>query len=127
MNVGRTIGWLIGIVLVLVGVYMLYFATGIDQFVSIGVITAGVLIFLGLAVMGFASNMRREPEEPAGSHHETIIREERATDRGDRERAETREARPEEERRPAYESRRTQRAESEPRRRGRTHRRTTKG
>jgi hypothetical protein len=54
MNATRAILWVLGIVFVLGGAYMLYFQAGLNRWVSIGVLTAGFLLFIGLAVMGFA-------------------------------------------------------------------------
>jgi hypothetical protein len=60
MNATRTILWVLGIVFVLGGAYMLYFQAGLNRWVSIGVLTAGFLLFIGLAVMGFAGNAPTE-------------------------------------------------------------------
>ncbi|MCA1811725.1 MAG: hypothetical protein LC623_06905 [Halobacteriales archaeon] len=55
MNATRAILWVLGIVFVLGGAYMLYFETGLSRWFSIGVLTAGFLLFIGLAVLGFAN------------------------------------------------------------------------
>jgi Na+/phosphate symporter len=48
--------WMLGILLLLAGAYLLYFEANLSRWVSIGVITAGVLLFIGLAMMSFAGN-----------------------------------------------------------------------
>jgi hypothetical protein len=47
---------MLGIVFILGGAYMLYFEAGLSRWVSIGVLISGFLLFIGLAVMSFASS-----------------------------------------------------------------------
>lgn len=54
MNATRAVFWMVGIVFILAGAFMLYFEAGLSRWVSIGVVTAGVLLFVGLAVMGYS-------------------------------------------------------------------------
>ena len=58
MNATRTVMWLVGLVAILAGAYLLYFEAGLDRWVSLGIVGAGVLIFVGLAVMTFAGGAR---------------------------------------------------------------------
>ena len=60
MNTTRAILWVFGIILVLVGAYMLYYQAGLDRWVSIGILTAGFLVFIGLAVMAFSETARSD-------------------------------------------------------------------
>ncbi|HUR61801.1 MAG TPA: hypothetical protein VM286_05490 [Candidatus Thermoplasmatota archaeon] len=62
MNATRAILWVLGVLFVLGGAYMLYFQAGLNRWVSIGILTAGFLLFIGLAVMGFAG---RAPSDTA--------------------------------------------------------------
>jgi hypothetical protein len=64
--------WMVGLVAILAGAYLLYFEAGLDRWVSIGILGAGVLVFVGLAVMTFATNSPRDPAP------RTVVREEAA-------------------------------------------------
>ena len=55
--------WMFGVVLILAGAYLLYFEAGLSRWVSIGVLTAGFLLFIGLAVMSYAATS--PPDTPA--------------------------------------------------------------
>lgn len=63
--------WLLGVAFLLAGAYLLYFEAGLSRWISIGVLLAGFLLFVGLAVMSFSSSA---PEE---TRRATIVREER--------------------------------------------------
>lgn len=56
MNVTRSILLGLGLLLAVVGIYMLFFEAGLNRWVSVGVLTAGILVFIGLVVVGFASS-----------------------------------------------------------------------
>ena len=58
MNPVRTVLLVLGIALVVLGAYMLYFEAGLQRWVSLGVVTAGLLILVGLIVMGVAGGAR---------------------------------------------------------------------
>ncbi|MEA3204347.1 MAG: hypothetical protein QOI63_2029 [Thermoplasmata archaeon] len=73
MNATRAILWVLGIVFVLGGAYMLYFQAGLNRWVSIGVLTAGFLLFIGLAVMGFAG--QAPSDTPAVVEDREVVRE----------------------------------------------------
>lgn len=74
MNATRTVMWMVGLVAILVGAFLLYFETGLDRWVSLGIVGAGLLVFVGLAVMTFAGGARDSP--PAT---QTVVREQPAT------------------------------------------------
>lgn len=61
MNASRAIFLALGIAFILVGVYLMFFEANLDRWVSIGVLTAGVLVFVGVLVMGFAGNAPADP------------------------------------------------------------------
>jgi len=82
MNATRAVFWMLGIVFILAGAYMLYFEAGLNRWVSIGVVTAGVLLFVGLAVMTFATGapadrpakvVRTEPSTTVVDSHPTYV------------------------------------------------------
>lgn len=75
MNATRTVMWMVGLVAILAGAYLLYFEAGLDRWVSIGIVGAGVLIFVGLAVMTFAGGARDNAPET----RQTVVREQPAT------------------------------------------------
>lgn len=64
MNATRTVLWMVGLVAIVGGAALLYFEAGLDRWVSIGIVGAGLLVFVGLAVMTFATN---SPAEPRGA------------------------------------------------------------
>lgn len=70
MNAMRAILWVLGIIFVLGGAYMLYFEAGLSRWVSIGVLTAGFLLFIGLAVLGFAD--RAPSDTPVVENREVV-------------------------------------------------------
>lgn len=61
MNATRGIVMSVGIAIVLVGAYLLYFEADLNRWVSIGILTAGILLFIGVAVMAFAGGGRSDP------------------------------------------------------------------
>jgi hypothetical protein len=73
MNATRAILWVLGIAFVLGGAYMLYFEAGLNRWVSIGVLTAGFLLFIGLAVLGFAD--RAPSDAPAVVEEREVVHE----------------------------------------------------
>jgi hypothetical protein len=60
MSAGRSILYLLGIVLVVGALAMFFFQSGLNRWVPVGLLAAGVLLIIGLAVMSFANNA---PEE----------------------------------------------------------------
>lgn len=61
MSAGRGILYLLGVVLVVGALAMFFFQTGLNRWVPVGLLAAGVLLIIGLAVMSFANTA---PEEP---------------------------------------------------------------
>ena len=61
MNSTRGLFWAAGVIIISAGAYMLYFEAGLSRWVSLGVVTAGILLFVGLAVMSLASSAPQEP------------------------------------------------------------------
>jgi hypothetical protein len=53
--------WMLGIVVILAGVFLLYFEAGLSRWVSLGIVGAGVLLFVGMAIMAFASGAPSDP------------------------------------------------------------------
>lgn len=74
MNATRAILWVLGVVFVLGGAYMLYFQAGLNRWVSIGILTAGFLLFIGLAVMGFAGSAPSERTTVVEGDREVVER-----------------------------------------------------
>ncbi|MHB8604091.1 MAG: hypothetical protein ACYDCK_02450 [Thermoplasmatota archaeon] len=63
----------LGIAIVLVGVYLFYFQAGIERWISIGILTAGVVLFVGFAVMAYASGS--PSDDVVGGRGTTVVRE----------------------------------------------------
>lgn len=71
MNPTRTVIWMVGLVAILAGAYLLYFEANLDRWVSIGILGAGLLLFIGLAVMTFASG--QSDAAPSRVREETVV------------------------------------------------------
>lgn len=56
LSASRMIMYLLGAALVVVAVVMFFFAGGLDRWVPVSMLIAGILLILGLSVMGFADN-----------------------------------------------------------------------
>jgi uncharacterized membrane protein len=76
MSAGRSILYLLGIVLVVGALLMFFFQTGLNRWVPVGLLAAGVLLIIGLAVMSFANTA---PEE----RHVRRTYDDTASDTGD--------------------------------------------
>lgn len=76
MNPTRTVVWMVGLVAILAGAYLLYFEAGFDRWVSLGILGAGLLVFIGIAVMTFANTA---PQEPRREVRETVVEREPRT------------------------------------------------
>lgn len=75
MHPVRGIVLVIGIAVFIFGVYLLFFEAGLDRWISIGILTAGIVIFLGIILMGFAGGA---PEDrPRETREREVIREPR--------------------------------------------------
>ncbi|MFO1533038.1 MAG: hypothetical protein ABR562_04970 [Thermoplasmatota archaeon] len=64
MNGTRMVVFILGLALVLVGAWMLFFQTGLSKWVPVGIAGAGLLVLIGLLVIGFS--------EDASSDHKTV-------------------------------------------------------
>ena len=71
MNASRTITMILGLAFLLAGAYLLYFEANLSRWVSVGILSAGVLLFIGLAVMTYAGNAPVEHESRTVVEHET--------------------------------------------------------
>ncbi|MFA5945100.1 MAG: hypothetical protein WC876_11620 [Candidatus Thermoplasmatota archaeon] len=73
MNATRSVMWMVGLVAILAGAYLLYFEAGLDRWVSIGILGAGLLLFVGLAVMTFASGAPTDPSPRVVREESTVV------------------------------------------------------
>lgn len=64
MDLTRGLFLFVGLVAIIAGAFMLFFEAGLDRWVSMSILVAGVLIFVGLAVVGFATGAPRDPPPP---------------------------------------------------------------
>lgn len=76
MNTTRAILMAVGVVTVLVGAYLLYFEANLDRWVSIGIVTAGILLFVGVCVMMFAGGAKTDPASN-NTRGSTVVQENR--------------------------------------------------
>lgn len=77
MNTTRAILMSVGVVTVLVGAYLLYFEANLDRWVSIGIVTAGILLFIGVCVMMFAGGAKTDPVAPQNTRGSTVVQDNR--------------------------------------------------
>ena len=63
LSASRAILYFLGIVLVIAALAIFFFATGLDRWVPVSLLAAGVLLIIGLAVMSFADSA------PSDAHH----------------------------------------------------------
>jgi len=73
MNPTRTVIWMVGLVAILAGAYLLYFEANLERWVSIGILGAGLLVFIGLAVMTFASGQSDASPPAQVTREETVV------------------------------------------------------
>lgn len=85
MDATRPLMWLLGILFVLGGSYLLYFEAGLSRWFSLGVLTAGFLLFIGLAVMAFFGSGKGDA--PVVVRHENVVAVPPTTTRPDERRA----------------------------------------
>jgi hypothetical protein len=70
MNAARMVVFILGIALVILGAWMLFFQAGLNKWVPIGVAGAGLLILIGLMVVGFSEEVPEERRvEHIDEHH----------------------------------------------------------
>jgi hypothetical protein len=71
VSAGRAILYFLGIILVIAALAIFFFQTGLDRWVPVSLLAAGVLLIIGLAVMSFADSA---PEDRSyrrgGTHHD---------------------------------------------------------
>lgn len=72
MNAGQAVMWLLGIALILGGVYLFYFEANLARWFSVTLLGAGVLLFLGLVVLMFAGGR-------SDDSHTTVVNEDTTT------------------------------------------------
>lgn len=70
MSAGRAILYFLGVILVIAALAMFFFQTGLDRWVPVGLLAAGVLLIIGLAVMSFADNAPEERVHRGSTHHD---------------------------------------------------------
>jgi hypothetical protein len=71
MSASRAVMYFLGVILVVVALAMFFFQTGLDRWVPVGLLAAGVLLIIGLAVMSFADSAPPEhTHRRESSHHD---------------------------------------------------------
>jgi len=71
MNATRVLVWVIGLALVVVAAYMLFFQTGLNRFVPLGIAAAGLLLIIGVSIMSMSEKLPGDHEEKVvEEHHE---------------------------------------------------------
>ena len=71
MSAGRGILYLLGVILVVAALAMFFFQTGLNRWVPVGLLAAGVLLIIGLAVMSFANTAPEEPHTHRRTYDDT--------------------------------------------------------
>ena len=71
MSAGRSILYLLGILLVIAALAMFFFESGLNRWVPVGLLAAGVLLIIGLAVMSFANTAPEERHTHARTYDDT--------------------------------------------------------
>lgn len=80
MSAGRSVLYLLGIILVVAALGMFFFQTGLNRWVPVGLLAAGVLLIIGLAVMSFANSapeerpVRRTYDDTSDSGDVTVVK-----------------------------------------------------
>lgn len=64
MDPTRGIFLVLGLVAIIAGAFMLFFEAGLDRWVSMTILVAGILVFVGLIVVGFATSAPQDPPPP---------------------------------------------------------------
>jgi hypothetical protein len=75
MHPARGIIMVLGLAIFIAGVYFLFFEAGLDRWISIGILTAGIVIFVGILLMGFAGGASEDRHTEV--HDREIVREPR--------------------------------------------------
>lgn len=76
MSGSRTMLYFLGIVLVVIAVAVFFFAAGLNRWIPVSMLAAGILLIIGLSVMGFSHDApeRRRVDEHHGHDDVTVIR-----------------------------------------------------
>jgi uncharacterized membrane protein len=56
MSASRTMLYFLGIVLVIVAISVFFFTAGLNRWIPVSMLAAGILLIIGLSVMGFAED-----------------------------------------------------------------------
>lgn len=72
MNTARMVMWVLGIGLMIGGVYLFYFEANLARWFSVTLLGAGVLLFVGLLVLMFAGGR-------GGDSRTTVVNEDSAS------------------------------------------------
>lgn len=67
MSASRTMLYFLGIVLVVVAIAVFFFTAGLNRWIPVSMLAAGILLIIGLSVMGFAEDA---PNERRHTHHD---------------------------------------------------------
>lgn len=70
VSASRAILYFLGVILVIAALAMFFFQTGLDRWVPVGLLAAGVLLIIGLAVMSFADNAPEDRTYRGRRHHD---------------------------------------------------------
>ena len=77
MNPARTLLYFFGIVLVIAAIAIFFFETGLQRWVPVSLLLAGILLIIGLSVMGFAEDApaeRRRYRDETDSGDVTVVK-----------------------------------------------------
>lgn len=70
MNPGRVVLYFLGIILVVAALAIFFFQTGLNRWVPVSLLAAGVLLIIGLAVMSFADSAPEDRTYRRGHSHD---------------------------------------------------------
>lgn len=70
LSASRALLYFFGILLVVVALAVFFFATGLDRWVPVSLLAAGVLLIIGLAVMSFADSAPSDNRQVTHGHHD---------------------------------------------------------
>lgn len=76
MSPTRTILWVFGVGLLIAGLMLIYFETGVAQWIPSTIAVAGLLIIVGLLVIGFSERAPPGERESVGAGGTTTIHKE---------------------------------------------------
>ena len=76
MNPARVVMWFLGAFLVVAALLLLYFETGLDNWIPAAIAGAGLLLIIGLLVLSFAGNAPSDTTDHVDAGHTTNIHKE---------------------------------------------------